>query len=121
MGNVMGTIASLVGQRHQELQESERIQEAEERENITELEEIMNICIPTPSEVHQNVYSNLNINSSGEAPEGKEDKIINLEVKELLCKASMIYNAVAETPGDFAHQNETKNNQNRYRKHKYSN
>lgn len=51
--NVMETITSLVGQRDQELQESERIQE-----NIKESEEIMNICVSTPGEVCQNIDSN---------------------------------------------------------------
>lgn len=49
----METITSLVGQRDQELQESERIQE-----HIKESEEIMNICISTPGEVCQNIDSN---------------------------------------------------------------
>ena len=49
----METITSLVGQRDQELQESERIQE-----NIKESEEIMNICISTSGEVCQNIDSN---------------------------------------------------------------
>ena len=46
----------------------------------------------------------MNINSNGGAPEGQEDKIINHEVKELLCKASMIHNVVVETLGDFANR-----------------
>ena len=32
-----------------------------------------------------------------------------------------IYNAIAETPGDFANQKQTKTNQNRHRIHKYGN
>ena len=104
MGNVMETITSTVGQRNQELQESERNQDSEERENTTESEESMNIHISTSSEVYQSIDSNLNINSSGGAPEGQEDKILNHEIKELLSKASMVYNTVVETPGDFANR-----------------
>lgn len=55
MGSLMETITSSVGQRDQELQESERNQDSEKRENIIESEEIMNTCISTPSEVYQNI------------------------------------------------------------------
>lgn len=97
----METITSLLGQRDQELQESGRIQE-----NIKESEEIMNIKFVFQLQAKfVKTSTRILINSSG----------------ELFSKASMVYNAIAETPGDFANQNQTKTNQNRHRIHKYGN